>query len=345
MTTFMKPAVGVEQQLDILQQRGLFVRQPERAKRFLEVVSFFRLSIYMRPFQVPGNHDHLFKAGAEFKQIVDLYAFDRELRLLVIDAIERVEVAVRASLNNYMSCQYQRDIAHSGSHWYLDRNLFKQGYDHQRLIRDLENKQAKEAKEAAQLIRDIDKINRSHATNDIKQQRISQRTKENYPRFYQQNYQIPALMPGWAMTEELTLGSLSHLYQGLKKDADRKAIARRFATPHEVLASWLHTLNFVRNCCAHHSRLWNRELSVQPKIPRDALWELPERLAGSQVQPRRRIYVVLLLLAQLMRQVSPDSQWHNKVKTLMLLHPSVPLFSMGFPDDWQSHVFWSGADV
>jgi abortive infection bacteriophage resistance protein len=161
----------------------------------------------------------------------------------------------------------------------------------------------------------------------------------------QQNYQIPSLIPGWAMTEELTLGSLSHIYQGLIRDADRKAIARRFEIPHEVLASWLHTLNFVRNCCAHHSRLWNRELAVQPKIPHGALWQLPERLVGSQIQPQRRIYVVLLLLAHLMRQVSPDSQWHNKVKALITFNPDIPIFPMGFPDDWQSHIFWSGSDT
>lgn len=342
MSTFNKPAINVDQQLTKLQQRGLSVKQPERAKRFLEVVSFFRLSIYMRPFQIVGNNNHLFKPGSEFKQVADLYAFDRELRLLVIDAIERVEVAVRASLNNHMSCKYQNDKDYSGSHWYLNRDLFKKSYDHQRLLHDLEEKQKKEA---SQLKRDIDKINRSKAADDIKQRRIAQRTKENYPRFYQQHYKTPALMPSWAMTEELTLGSLSHIYQGLIKDADRKAISNRFDTPHEVLASWLHTLNFVRNCCAHHSRLWNRELSVQPKIPRGALWQFPERLTDSHIQPQRRIYAVLLLLAHLMRQVSPDSQWHNKVKALILLHPDVPLSPMGFPDDWMLHIYWSGTDA
>lgn len=343
MTVFSKPAITIDEQLVILRQRGLTVRQSERAKSFLEVVSFFRFSIYMRPFQIPGNVEHLFKPNTEFKQIVDLYAFDRELRLLAIDAIERVEVAVRASLNNHMSCKYQNDTeSHSGSHWYLNRRLFKQSYDHQRLISGLEETQAKEA---SQLRRDIDKINRSRVSEEIKQQRIAQRSKENYPRFYQANYQTPGLMPGWAMTEELTLGSLSHIYQGLVRDADRKAIARRFDISHEVMTSWLHTLNFVRNCCAHHSRLWNRELAVQPKIPRGELWQLPERLTNSQIQPQRRIYVVLLLLAHLMRQVSPDSQWHNKVKALILLHPDVPLFPMGFPDDWQSHIYWSSANV
>jgi abortive infection bacteriophage resistance protein len=341
MTSFTKPAVSVDQQLEILEQRGLSVKQPERAKRFLEVVSFFRLSIYMRPFQIPGNDDHLFKANTEFKQVIALYGFDRELRLLVIDAIERVEVAVRATLNNHMSCKYQTDTAHSGSHWYLNSDLFNQRFNHQRLINDITEKQQKEA---AQLSRDIAKITNSNARSGIKQQRIAQRTKENYPRFYQQTYQTPNLMPGWAMTEELTLGSLSHMYQGLKRDADRKAIAKRFDVPHEVLASWLHTLNFVRNCCAHHSRLWNRELAVQPKIPHGALWQLPERLDLGQIQPQRRIYVVLLLLAHLMRQVSPDSQWHNKAKALITLNPDIPLFPMGFPDNWQAHIFWSGVD-
>lgn len=341
MSTFNKPAKNIEQQLELLKQRGLSVRQPERAMRFLEVVSFFRLSIYMRPFQIPDDKEHRFKPSSEFKDIINLYAFDRELRLLVIDAIERVEVAVRASLNNHMSCKYQdnSDI-HSGSHWYLNRRLFKKEYDYQRLIAELENTQSKEA---TQLRRDIEKINRSNVADKVKQQRISQRTKENYPRFYQYNYQTPALMPGWAMTEEITLGSLSHLYQGLVKDADRKAIARRLDVPHEVLSSWLHTLTFVRNCCAHHSRLWNRELAVQPKIPRDELWELSKHLPNTQVQPQRRIYIVLLLLAHLMRQVSPDSQWHNKVTTFIFKHPEIPLFSMGFPKNWQAHTFWRDA--
>jgi abortive infection bacteriophage resistance protein len=347
---YTKPVITLDQQLEILQTRGLCIMQPERAKRFLEVVSYFRLSIYMQPFQEMGSDTHVFKPNSEFKQIVDLYAFDRELRLLVMDAIERVEVAVRASLNNHMSNKYQSGMddsalhsdSHSGSHWYLNRDLFKGHYNHQKLIDDLSKKQQKEA---SILDREIQKINQSSATSEIKQQRIAQRSKENYPRFYQHHYQTPALMPGWAMTEELSLGSLSHMYQGLVKDADRKAIAQRFSAPHEVLASWLHTLTFVRNCCAHHSRLWNREVPVQPKIPREDLWNLPKRLPNSQVQPQRRIYVVLLLLAHLMRQVSPDSQWHNKVKALIKMHPDVPLLPMGFTQNWQSHIFWSGADA
>ncbi len=340
MSHFNKPAISVDQQLELLLSRGLQIQSPERAKKYLEVISFFRLSAYMRPFQRPHPEEtveHQFKDQVEFKEIVDLYAFDRELRLLIMDAVERVEVAIRATLNNVMGTKYQTTEPNSGSHWYMNNRLFKRNFDHHRLLRDIKDKQTKESQ---LLQRDIRHIQRSNASAEVQEQRIQRRIKENYPSFYQHTYSTPELMPGWAMAEELTFGSISHLYSGLAKDGDRKAIAKRFKIPQEILESWLHTLNFIRNCCAHHSRLWNRELAIQPKIPHGALWQLPERLTPSQIQPNRRNYMVLLMLAYLMRQISPDSQWQNKLKALILLHPEVPLFPMGFVDNWRDHEFF-----
>ena len=340
MTQFYKPAIDVTEQLELLKKRGLNIHSLERAERYLEVISFFRLSAYMRPFQkttVQQEFEHQFKDGVQFKQIVELYSFDRELRLLIMDAVERVEVAVRATLNNTMGTKYQTEEQCSGSHWYLNEKLFKRNFQHKRLLKEVEDKQAKEFRD---LQKDIQKIERTFVTDELKKQRINRRIRENYPRFYQSTYEFPRLMPGWAMAEELTFGSISHLFRGLAKDIDRKAIANRFNLPQEVLESWLHTLNFVRNCCAHHSRLWNRELAIQPKIPKAKIWSLPQRLEPSNVQPSRRIYMVILMLAYLMKQISPDSQWHNKVKALIVLHPEIPLFPMGFPDNWIEHEFF-----
>lgn len=341
MGKFNKPAINVTEQINLLQERGLNIFEPERAEKYLEVISFFRLSAYMRPFQKnleQQEFEHQFKENSEFKQITSLYAFDRELRLLIMDAVERVEVAIRATLNNVMGTKYQTEVECSGSHWYLNENLFKKTYQHKRLLKEVEDKQDKEFND---LQKDIKKIERSAANPEVKFQRIERRVRESYPRFYRNSYNTPRLMPGWAMAEELTFGSISYLYRGLAKDIDRKEIAKRFELPQEVFESWLHTLNFVRNCCAHHSRLWNRELAIQPKIPHGELWKLPNRLEPSQVQPNRRVYMVLLMLTHLMRQVSPDSQWSNKVKALILLNPDIPLFAMGFPDNWQEHEFFA----
>ena len=123
MAIFTKPAISPMQQLELLKQRGLIILEESRALRFLEVVSFFRLTPYMRPFQ-HSNNDHLFKNGVEFNQLTRLYDFDRRLRLLIIDAIERIEVAVRARISNVLGQKY-------GSHWYLDKSHFKKSYDHQ----------------------------------------------------------------------------------------------------------------------------------------------------------------------------------------------------------------------
>jgi len=126
MTEYTKLALTTDQHIVQWQQRGLQVSDTERARRYLNVISYYRLSAYTLPFQI-GNPDHHFKKDTQFDQVLDLYVFDRELRLLVIDAIERIEVAIRCQLGNYMALQY-------GPHWYLDESHFIRSYAYQGVI-------------------------------------------------------------------------------------------------------------------------------------------------------------------------------------------------------------------
>jgi abortive infection bacteriophage resistance protein len=329
MKKFDKPALAVPDQLALLRTRGLNIRDEARATRYLEVISFFRLSPYMRPFQNGNCENHTFHPGGEFKQIVNLYAFDRELRLFVMDALERVEVATRAAINNYMAVQY------NNSHWFMDQQVFTHRYQHRKLLNELQEKLDDEKRH---LSREAAFIECKTADETLKQQKIEHRARDNYFRFYAHCYNDPALPPSWAIVETLSLGALSRLFGGLKKDNDRKKIAKQFDIPHEILESWLHTLTFVRNLCAHHSRLWNRELPIPPKLPKS--WQLPPRLVPSQVQPVRRVYVVLLMLSHLMEQVSPDSEWRIRFRKLLKDYPETNLTMMGFPSDWEQHPLW-----
>lgn len=331
MRPFEKPPLTIEQQLLLLNGRGLNIYDEQKASRFLEVVSLFRLSPYMRPFQHGGNPDHRFRDGTTLSQVVTSYRFDRELRALVMDAIERVEVAVRACIANVMAPGY------NDAHWYLDTANFKDRYNHQRLIDDLQHKLDSESHHFG---RESENIRRSHASPQAKAQRIERRKRDNYFRFYGQTYDTPVLPPIWAVLEELSLSALSRLYQGIARDNDRKRIASRFRLPQEVLGSWLHTLTFVRNCCAHHARLWNRELAIPPKLPREKAWNWPQILPG-QPRPERRLFVVVLMLAHLMRHVSPDSQWQDRLERLLEKYPGVPLAPMGFIEDWGAHPVWA----
>ena len=325
MSSFSKPAIDIEQQLELLKQRGLLIHDETRALCFLQAVSFFRLTPYMRPFQSSYDAGHHFRPGTGFRELARLYDFDRRLRLLVMDAIERVEVASRAVISNHMGPQY-------GAHWYLDPHLFKQSYRHETLLSAIQRKQY-EALRA--YTRECERIDALSLPDERKAQLKLSRTKESYARHYQHTYDDPELMPGWAALEELTLGELSHLFAGLKRDADKKSIAHRLGLPAPLLQSWLHCLTVIRNICAHHARLWNREPGIKPELPRTTsfLWPRAIGLHG-------RLYTVLSILNHFMRQVSPHTSWDRRLAELLNEFPEISQPAMGFPPDWRADPFW-----
>lgn len=320
MTRFTKPALTPAEQLKLLEARGLIVSDRGRALRLLEVTTLFRLSPYMRPFQYPDDSDHRFKPDSQLADIVSIYRFDSELRQLVMVAIERVEVAIRACISNTMAPRY-------GAHWYAERSHFSKFYRHARMMAGLEDLLHKESR---QFERDEARISKNRVSVEVKQQRLDRRMRDNYPRFYTVCYSEPFPLPSWAAMEELSLGAVSHLYQGLARDKDRKRIAKRFGLPQSVLQSWLHTLTFVRNICAHHARLWNRELGVPPT------W--PERLETPDGRPARnvprRLFTVVMMLTYLTLQISPDTRWPARLQALLDEYPDIPRGPMGFPEDW-----------
>lgn len=327
--TFNKPAITVIEQIALLKTRGLSIHDEKRAACFLQAVSFFRLTPYMRPWQIPGESVHRFRPGIRFRQITNLYEFDRRLRLLVMDAIERTEVAIRAAVSNHMG------PAH-GTHWYLQPSLFKTSYNHARLLQTIENVQHKAQDDFR---REIERIERRTDTDSAHKAALKQRrAQESYARHYALTYDTPALMPGWAMQEELTFGDLSHLYSGLARDSDRKAIAKQLHLPAPLLASWLHTLTIVRNICAHHARLWNRELGIRPEHPKQLHFSWPKYLDRNA--PLTRIAIVLAILHHLMQQTSPNTQWHQRLRELFNEFSTIPRQAMGLPNDWQNEPFW-----
>lgn len=328
MKPFQKPAIDVHEQLLLLKQRGLQIRDEDRAKCFLEAVSFFRLTPYMRPFQRPNDSEHSFRNNATLKDLTRLYDFDRRLRLLVIDALERVEVAVRACLSNHMASTH-------GAHWYLDRTLFQKAFRHDALLELIRTKQLKALKDHERECQRIDAANTSSAR---KQSLKTLRSRESYARHYALTYNDPDLMPAWAIMEEITLGDLSHLFKGLARDADRKAISRRMALPGPLLQSWLHTLTTIRNICAHHARLWNRELGIRPELPRTISFPWPQHLR--QPGSHARVFTVLCILNLLMRQVSPHASWDRRLQELLNEFPEADLQAMGFPIGWSDDPFW-----
>lgn len=230
---FSKPALTAQQHLDLLLQRKLVVKDPDRALHHIQYLGYFRLTGYMYPLQ-SADGTHQFKSDTSFEQVIDFYNFDRKLRFLILDFIERIEVGLRAVISDTyaMKC---------GAHWYLDANLFGNITIHSDFT----------AKVKA-------------FCNDCEFQFI---------KAYINKYDAPAEPPSWMIMETLTFGQLSNLFDNLKGGPVKSEVAERFSTASPILKSWLMSINSLRNFCAHHSRVWNRKFAIKPTIPVQEKWK------------------------------------------------------------------------
>ena len=285
----------------------------------------------MRPLQA-NSTDHRFREGTQFDDVLQLYVFDRSLRLLVMDALERVEVTVRAAISNTMSLS-----APGGAFWYLDAQNFTS-------MKQFNNNLAVIKQETRQ-----------------QQQRSRKKTPEHtdalhFPdalTHYVSSYSTPETPPSWLSIELLTLGNLLHLYSALpnkKKKTYRKQIAQQLGLHDPVLGSWLASYVRVRNICAHHGRLWNRFLGVYPVIPtsKQIRW-LEDRSVLSPSAPnaieRKRLYPVLVSFQTVLCTISPHSTWASRLRDLLRQSPFVPLTALGMTEGWDTDPFWTEAFV
>lgn len=273
------------------------------ALHYLRYIGYYRLSAYALTFQDIGQTGKPFRSGTCFDALLDLYRFDRELRLHVLDAVERIEVALRSALNNEMAVRH-------GPHWFMNPRHFSTRFDHTGFIADIE--------------REV-RIRPPAMTP-------AQPHQEVFINHYYAKYGEPHLPPSWMVLETFSLSSLSRLYAGLNLGSERIAIAGHFGTDEYVLRGWFHVLSYVRNLCAHHARLWNRQLVIKFR-------QVARRHRGF-LHTNDRFYAVAIVLLDLLRQVAPDTHWHVRLRDLIRSYPVVPLAPMGFPDDWERQAFW-----
>lgn len=276
----------------------MLVDDDDLAIHYLGHLNYYRLGAYWLPFE-QDHANHKFQPGTHFDDALNLYIFDRELRLWLMDAIERVEVSLRTQLAYHLSLQY-------GSHPHLDQNLFHSKGRYQKAFDRLEN--------------------------EVKQ------SGEEFIKHFLRKYSDP-LPPIWAVVELMSLGQLSQWYDNLKQRSDRKVIANVYDIDESCLRSFLHHLTIIRNCCAHHSRVWNRDYTVIPKIPtaRPTLLVSSFNRQGNSV---RKLYNTLVLLSYFMDNISPGNHWKQRLISLVD-HHKINTHAMGFPNNWRQMPIWA----
>ena len=320
-----KPAINENDLIERYIERGLIITDRNRTARYLRHIGYYRLSPYTIPFQA-NRTTHSFRPDTTFDDILYIYVFDRQLRLLTMDALERVEVAVRAAVSNTMSTHGE-----GGAFWYQNASNYQNRRGYSATIERIE---------------DLTRRERQHTPSD----RGEQADRLHYPdalSHYLATYSSPATPPSWLVIELLTAGELQHLYASLPLKY-RKIIARELNLPDQVLQSWLKTYVRVRNICAHHGRLWNRFLGVYPAIPRSPTvrW-LNDRSTFDTGNPRalerKRLYPVLVSLQSILFTISPHSTWALRLHTLLEKYHDIPLNALGMKANWDADEFWQEA--
>ncbi len=295
---YTKSPLALKDQLQQLKDRGMHVTDEALALHYLGHLNYYRLGAYWLPFE-KDHSSHQFQPGTQFDDALKLYIFDRELRLWLMDAIERVEVSLRTQFAYQLSLRY-------GTHPHLNQSLFHEPSRYGRALNKLEN--------------------------EVKQ------SGEEFIKHLTQKYQEP-LPPIWAIVELMSIGQLSQWYDNLQNRQDRKIIADIYGLDEKNLRTFLHHLTTIRNHCAHHARVWNRDYTVTLKIPN----KRPASLVSSfnhQPSGGRKLYNTLVLLAYLMDLICPGHHWKKHLLELFKKH-SVNPHAMGFPSDWQKKPIWT----
>lgn len=281
----------------MLKARGLGFKDELEAEGVLQSVSYFRMACYWRAKEVDADRN--FEAGCWFEDFVDLYLFDKELRALIFRAIQDVEIALRSRIVNVFSMA-------QGAFWFMDAGKF---------------------------------VNASvFGFTLTKIQEELGRSNEDFLSEHSAKYSSPSMPPAWKTMEVASFGTLSKMYKNFGDVAAKKLVARSFGLPqYTYLESWVRSIAVLRNCCAHHARVWNRRFAMMPQVP----GRLPLGWIGNagSIRPQK-LYAQLCILAYLEQSIHPCGEFVSELKALLRKFPMVDVRGMGFPVRWETEPLW-----
>jgi abortive infection bacteriophage resistance protein len=285
------------------------------AQAYLSKIGYYRLSGYWYPYRQSSTSgvSDAFRAGTKFSEIVDLYVFDKKLRLLMMDVIERIEIALRV--------QITLQLGKYGQHAHRDPSALHPNFA------------AKPDPTSGEV---------PHVKWLRLHDEAFARSKEEFAKHFKTKY-AGEMPPIWIAAELWDFGAMSFLYSGMKK-SDQTDVATTFGVAtFDIMTSWLRYINVARNICAHHSRFWNKPNAARPSWPRAA--DCPDLgHIANDVDAKARVYGLACICAYLLRQINPNSSWSKRFKTVIATFPAstiVNIKSAGFPHEWGKANLWS----
>ena len=297
MATYTKQPTSIAVQMSMLKNRRLLFDDEQATIEYLKIISYFRLANYWKPME-SDKVNHVFKPKSKFENVVVLYNFDKELRTIIFSAIQSIEIALRTKVIQVVSSNY-------GAFWFANESLFSNTTIFSKCLSNIE-----------------DELKRS---------------KEDFLIEHFAKYDTPPYPPAWKTLEVSSFGTLSKLYCNLSDNNLKKQIARELGLPqHLYLESWIKSLSVLRNCIAHHARIWNRKYPWKPQLPK----KLQNPWIQDKAISQEKLYAQLCCVAYLIDAIHPNNNFKQKLKVLLSEYSIVDVAAMGFSKSWYNEPLW-----
>lgn len=304
-----KPFRDISAQIELLRERGMNVRDEKSAAFHLSHISYYRLKGYWWDMQIDFQK-HKFASSASFDDVISRYCFDKEIRPILFNAVETIEIALRTRL----VYEFSEDF---GGLFYERKELFTDEERYDQMRQNLYN--------------DFMRSNEIFATD----------FKEKYGKFEDKRCVALSHKPeSWIIFEVATFGLLSKLYKNLQHNLPAKArVANYFGlNSHKELSSWLEAITNLRNLVAHHSRVWNRVMVKRPaNVEKTRNVWLMKSLTREQ---GNKAYGVISTMVYLCNAVGDDNQFRNAILALFKKYPNVSIEKLGFCNSWADEELW-----
>ncbi|WP_209286246.1 Abi family protein [Marinobacterium alkalitolerans] len=321
---YSRPWKSFPEQLELLKSWGMVVTDEAAALDYLQRVGYYRLSAYWYPFRtfevvqdsetgkLSTKAKDEFHPDTQFVDAVHLYLFDKQLRLYLTDALERIEISLRVDLSHLLG--ERSPFAHIEN----TKAHFHPGFANRPFRKGM--------------------VQTCFDAWADKYRGLVKRSKEDFVRHYHANHGDE--LPIWVAVEVLDFGAISQLFSMLNVK-DQATIANRYGVSNwKVFKSWLFSLSYLRNLVAHHSRLWNRNITSKPMLPKQGEIAWCDAFISDE-DSHFKPFLLFAITRMLVKSICPNTEWHNRLAEHLEQFPEqhsskkLNLSGMGVTDDWK----------
>lgn len=285
----------IDEQIDILEKRGLNIDEKDELRCYLTELNYYRLSGYSLTLRKNDN----FYPGTNFNSILQMYQFDKELKIKLMAFLEDIEISLRSYIGYELGKQ---EIQQDSPVAYLNPDNYISGPAFNEMVREIKDS-------------------------------IGDNKNEAFIKHHNTKYH--GTLPSWVLVETLSFGKLSKLLQSLNIDIQKEISNEHFyGKKFKVISNWMESLVILRNLCAHHARLINRGIPHKPdfSVEEDAYFI---NNGYNENQIGARLFFRLILIDRLSKRPGIHEELKSTIKCLAAKYPFVDLKHYGFTGNWE----------